>query len=124
MDTTKQNVKTLKNFINGKWVDAKTETFENVYNPATGDVLARVPYSTSEDVADAVTAAKEAFKIWQKVSIPKRAKILFKYQQLLVEHQEELGRIVTERTEKALTKQLLKLDEVLKTLSLLLVCRL
>lgn len=63
MDTTKQNVKTLKNFINGKWVDAKTETFENVYNPATGDVLARVPHSTSEDVADAVTAAKEAFKI-------------------------------------------------------------
>jgi malonate-semialdehyde dehydrogenase (acetylating) / methylmalonate-semialdehyde dehydrogenase len=102
MDTTKQNVKTLKNFINGKWVDAKTETFENVYNPATGDVLARVPHSTSEDVADAVTAAKEAFKIWQKVSIPKRAKILFKYQQLLVEHQEELGRIVTEENGKSL----------------------
>ncbi len=50
--TTQQAVKTLKNFINGQSVDAKTDTFEDVYNPATGEVLARVPHSTSEDVAD------------------------------------------------------------------------
>ncbi|KMO54575.1 methylmalonate-semialdehyde dehydrogenase, partial [Lacticaseibacillus rhamnosus] len=102
--TTQQAVKTLKNFINGQWVDAKTDTFEDVYNPATGEVLARVPHSTSEDVADAVAAAKAAFEAWKRVSIPKRAKILFKYQQLLVEHQEELGRIVTQENGKSLSE--------------------
>ena len=102
--TTQQAVKTLKNFINGQWVDAKTDTFEDVYNPATGEVLARVPHSTSEDVADAVAAAKAAFETWKRVSIPKRAKILFKYQQLLVEHQEELGRIVTQENGKSLSE--------------------
>lgn len=78
----------------------KTETFENVYNPATGDVLARVPHSTSEDVADAVTAAKEAFKIWQKVSIPKRAKILSNTNNYWLSTKKNLGESSLKRTEK------------------------
>ena len=40
----------LKNFINGEWVEAKTEKYEQVPNPATGEVLAEVPISTEEDV--------------------------------------------------------------------------
>lgn len=58
MATTSVNV--LRNFINGKWVDAKTEKFEAVPNPATGEELARTPISTKEDVENAVQAAREA----------------------------------------------------------------
>ena len=47
----------LKNFINGEWVEAKTEKYEQVPNPATGEILAEVPISTAEDVNDAVQAA-------------------------------------------------------------------
>lgn len=85
----------IKNFIGGKWVDAKTEKIEPVYNPATGEVIAEVPISTKDDLDQAVKVAAEAFETWKEEPVPKRARILFKYQQLLVEHWDELARLVT-----------------------------
>ena len=85
----------LKNFIGGNWQPASSGIFEEVPNPATGEILAHVPISTKEDVGRAVAAAREAFKEWKNVSVPKRARILFKYQQLLVDHWEDLARMVT-----------------------------
>lgn len=89
------SVKTLKNFIGGKWVDAKTDTYEDVFNPATGEVIARVPISSKEDVEDAVRAAAEAFQTWKDVPVPKRARMLFKFHQLLVDHWDELAESIT-----------------------------
>nr|A4IPB2.2 RecName: Full=Malonate-semialdehyde dehydrogenase 1; Short=MSA dehydrogenase 1; AltName: Full=Methylmalonate-semialdehyde dehydrogenase 1; Short=MMSA dehydrogenase 1; Short=MSDH 1 [Geobacillus thermodenitrificans NG80-2] len=88
-------VQTLKNYIGGQWVESRSAKTEAVPNPATGEVLAYVPISTREDLDRAVAAAKEAFKTWSKTPVPRRARILFKYQQLLVEHWEELARLVT-----------------------------
>ncbi|PSL36356.1 methylmalonate-semialdehyde dehydrogenase [acylating] [Planomicrobium soli] len=93
MTTTTKNV--LKNYINGEWVEAKTEEYNQVPNPATGEILAEVPISTLADVDDAVQAATAAFKTWSKTAVPRRARILFKYQQLLVEHWDELARLIT-----------------------------
>ncbi|MEH7474393.1 aldehyde dehydrogenase family protein, partial [Priestia megaterium] len=81
---TQTTVKTVKNYIGGEWVDSSTSLTEPVYNPATGEVIAEVPLSTKADVDQAVQAANEAFKGWSKTAVPKRARILFKYQQLLV----------------------------------------
>jgi malonate-semialdehyde dehydrogenase (acetylating) / methylmalonate-semialdehyde dehydrogenase len=92
---TVTTVKTLKNYIGGEWVESTSEKTEVVYNPATGEELAIVPLSTKEDVDKAVQAANEAFKTWSQVPVPKRGRILFKYQQLLVEHWDELARLVT-----------------------------
>ncbi|PLR75922.1 methylmalonate-semialdehyde dehydrogenase (CoA acylating) [Bacillus sp. V3-13] len=99
MTTIATNV--LKNYINGEWVEAKTEQFQTVPNPATGEELAQVPISTREDVDDAVSAAKAAFKIWSKTPVPKRARILFKFQQLLVENWEELAKLITQENGKS-----------------------
>ncbi|WP_249596900.1 aldehyde dehydrogenase family protein, partial [Peribacillus frigoritolerans] len=63
--------------------------------PATGEAIAEVPLSTREAVNRAVQVADEAFKKWSQVAVPKRARILFKYQQLLVENWEELAKLVT-----------------------------
>ncbi len=93
MTTTTTQI--LRNFINGKWTEAKTEKFDIVYNPATGEEIAQVPFSTREDLDDAVAVAKEAFKTWSKTPVPKRARVLFKYQQLLIENWEELAKLVT-----------------------------
>ncbi|NUK30218.1 CoA-acylating methylmalonate-semialdehyde dehydrogenase [Parageobacillus sp. VR-IP] len=93
--TTTAEVQTLKNYIGGQWVEATSGKTEVVPNPATGEVLAYVPISSKEDLNKAVAAAKEAFKTWSKTPVPRRARILFKYQQLLVEHWEELARLVT-----------------------------
>jgi malonate-semialdehyde dehydrogenase (acetylating) / methylmalonate-semialdehyde dehydrogenase len=93
--TSATTVQTLKNFIGGQWVESTSGKVELVPNPATGEALAYVPISSREELDQAVAAAKEAYKTWSKVPVPRRARILFRYQQLLVEHWEELARLVT-----------------------------
>ncbi|WP_101845234.1 CoA-acylating methylmalonate-semialdehyde dehydrogenase [Halobacillus sp. Marseille-P3879] len=95
MSNVTSEVKTLKNYVGGEWVDAKSDQTEEVYNPATGEVIARVPISSHEDVDYAVNVAKQAFQEWKEVPVPKRARILFKYQQLLVDHWDELAELIT-----------------------------
>jgi malonate-semialdehyde dehydrogenase (acetylating)/methylmalonate-semialdehyde dehydrogenase len=92
---------TLKNWIGGAWVESVSTQSEPVYNPATEEILAYVPLSTLEDVDLAVQTAKEAFKTWSRTPVPRRARVLFKYQQLLVEHWEELAALVTEENGKS-----------------------
>ena len=95
MSTTAVEKKTLSNFINGQWVKSTTDKYEEVPNPATGEILAEVPISTQEDLENAVKAAKKAFATWKKVAVPQRSRILFKYQQLLVENWDELAKLIT-----------------------------
>lgn len=97
-------IETLKNYINGEWVSATTDQTEEVYNPATGEVIANVPISTKEDLDSAVQVASEAFVTWKEVPVPRRARILFKYQQLLVDHWDELARIITVENGKNFTE--------------------
>lgn len=96
-----KDVKTVKNFINGQWTESSSQKIEEVPNPATGEVIARLKVSTKDDVEQAVAAAKEAFQTWKKVAVPQRARILFRYQQLLVKHWEELAEIVTRENGKS-----------------------
>nr|WP_218094063.1 CoA-acylating methylmalonate-semialdehyde dehydrogenase [Paenibacillus solanacearum] len=95
---------TLRNYIGGEWVESVSGQLEAVPNPATGDTLAYVPISSREDVDRAVASAKAAFAEWKQVAVPRRARILFKYQQLLVEHWEELARLVTQENGKSLSE--------------------
>lgn len=88
-------VKALQNYVDGKWIEANSGDTQEVFNPATGEVIAHVPISSQEDLNHAVEVAAEAFKTWKKVAVPKRARILFKYQQLLVDHWDELAELLT-----------------------------
>ena len=94
----------LKNWVGGQWVEASSNRFEDVVNPAREESIASVPLSTMEDVDRAVRIAGEAFKTWSRTPVPRRARILFKYQQLLVEHWEELARLVTLENGKSCTE--------------------
>lgn len=94
----------LKNFINGKWVESSTTEFEKVYNPTTGKVLCEVPLSTREELDEATKIAQDAFEKWKNVAVPRRARILFKFQQLLIEHKDELAKILTIENGKNLTE--------------------
>lgn len=95
MNMTVQTAQIVKNYIGGEWVESISTKMEAVYNPATGEVIAQVPLSTKVDVEQAVLAANEAFKSWSKTAVPRRARILFKYQQLLVDNWEELAKLIT-----------------------------
>jgi len=94
----------LQNWIGGKWQDAAAEKREPVMNPATGETIAEVPLSGGEDVNRAVAAAKETFEEWRRVPVPRRARIMFKYQQLLTEHWDELARLITTENGKSLNE--------------------
>jgi len=101
---TQTKVQILQNYIGGEWIDANTTKTEIVYNPATGEELAHVPISTKEDVDAAVKSAAIAFETWKEVPVPRRARILFKYQQLLVEHWDELATLITKENGKNFTE--------------------
>lgn len=104
MTTVNKDVQLLKNFIGGEWVAAKSEREQIVPNPASGEPLARVPISNNNDVTLAVEAAAKAFKEWRRTSVPKRARIMFKYHQLLTENHEELAKMVTLENGKSYTE--------------------
>jgi malonate-semialdehyde dehydrogenase (acetylating)/methylmalonate-semialdehyde dehydrogenase len=101
MSVTKKDTAVLKNYINGEWVDSNSVQTLDVPNPATNELLTKVPVSSKEDVNLAVTAAKAAFKEWKNVPVPKRARILFKYHHLLTENHEELARLIVLENGKA-----------------------
>ncbi|OPH56324.1 methylmalonate-semialdehyde dehydrogenase (acylating) [Paenibacillus ferrarius] len=95
---------TLKNWIGGEWIASASTQTEPVYNPATEEILAYIPISTKEEVDQAVRNSQEAFQSWSRTPVPRRARILFKYQQLLVDNWEELARIVTRENGKSYTE--------------------
>ncbi|MGY3766160.1 CoA-acylating methylmalonate-semialdehyde dehydrogenase [Vagococcus vulneris] len=98
------NVRQLKNYINGKWVQSTTEKYEVVVNPATKEPICEVPLSTRKDLDQAAEVAHEAFLLWKEVAVPRRARILYKFHQLLIANKDELARLVTIENGKALSE--------------------
>ncbi|MBN1504940.1 MAG: aldehyde dehydrogenase family protein [Candidatus Eisenbacteria bacterium] len=92
-----------KNFINGKWVGARSgEKFEN-RNPADWDELVGVfPKSGAAEVDEAVEAAEQAFRRWRLVPAPKRAEIIYRAGELLRKHKEEIARDMTREMGKVI----------------------
>ncbi|HWP81754.1 MAG TPA: aldehyde dehydrogenase family protein [Bacteroidota bacterium] len=93
----------FQNFINGKWVDAKSgKTFEN-RNPANWDeVIGTFPKSGKEDVDEAVKAARAAFEKWRLVPAPQRGNIMRRVGDLLAARKEELAKLMTREMGKIL----------------------
>jgi malonate-semialdehyde dehydrogenase (acetylating)/methylmalonate-semialdehyde dehydrogenase len=83
--------KKLKNYINGEWVESKTNEYRDVTNPATGEVIARNPRSTKAEVEEAVRCAEEAFPDWRDTPVPDRVQPLFKFASYLKENQKDLA---------------------------------
>lgn len=95
-------VPTIKLLIGGRMVESKSSEWRDVVNPATQEVLARVPFATPDEVDAAVASAKEAFKTWKKTSIGTRARIFLKLQQLIRENMSELALLLTTEQGKTL----------------------
>jgi acyl-CoA reductase-like NAD-dependent aldehyde dehydrogenase len=95
----------FKNFINGEWKDSYSgKAYEN-RNPAnTDELIGMFVSSTSEDVNAAVDAAQEAYKKWRLVPAPKRAEILFRAAELLLERKEQYALDMTREMGKVLAE--------------------
>jgi acyl-CoA reductase-like NAD-dependent aldehyde dehydrogenase len=97
--------KVFKNFINGQWAPARSGKAIENRNPANRDELVGLfPASGEEDVALAVDAAKAAYAKWRLTPAPKRAEILFRAAQILVERKEEYARDMTREMGKILAE--------------------
>ena len=85
----------LQNYINGKWVNSTTESFRVVSNPATDEILAKVPVSSLVELDDAVQIAHKTFQSWRKVPVTARIQYFFKLKALLEANFEDLAKSIT-----------------------------
>jgi len=92
----------IRNYVNGKWISSKSSKTLEVRNPATDEVLARVPLSTREEVDKAVAVAKRAFWEWRKTPPLVRSRYFFKFKNLLEENFEDISRILVKENGKTL----------------------
>jgi malonate-semialdehyde dehydrogenase (acetylating) / methylmalonate-semialdehyde dehydrogenase len=92
----------LDNYVGGRWTASSSSEALDVTNPATGEVLARVPLSSAADLDAAVKAARDALPAWRAVSTIARARKLFELRERLVARREDLARSVTTEMGKTL----------------------
>jgi malonate-semialdehyde dehydrogenase (acetylating)/methylmalonate-semialdehyde dehydrogenase len=102
----RSGVQTLQNYIGGRWVPAASAETLPVTNPATGQTIASVPLSNSDDVDRAARAAQDAFGAWRHVPPLERSRYMFTLRDLMVRHQDELARLVTTEHGKTLADAL------------------
>ncbi len=96
----------LKNYINGQWVESSCRETIDVVNPATAEVLAKVPFgdATANDLNAAVEIAHAAYLGWKDVPVLRRIQPLFKLKQLLEDHKDEIAKTITQECGKTLAE--------------------
>ena len=82
-------------FIDGAWVDADNGQTIKVTNPATGEVLGTVPKMGAAETRRAIEAADKALPAWRALTAKERANKLRRWYELLIENQDDLGRLMT-----------------------------
>ncbi|MDN3425870.1 NAD-dependent succinate-semialdehyde dehydrogenase [Microbacterium sp. APC 3898] len=92
-----------RHYINGEWTETGDGKIE-VMNPATGEVVGTVPNGGEEEATAAIEAAASAFPEWSKTTAYHRAELLMKWHDLLLEHKEEIGEILTKEMGKPLAE--------------------
>lgn len=97
-------VETVPLLIGGQWHASSTDDFGEVFNPSTGQVIAQVPLCGEEETASVVAAAAQAWPDWSATPAVERARVLFKFRQLIEKQFEELARLLTREHGKTLAE--------------------
>ena len=85
---------TIQHFVNGKKFSGESKRAGKVFNPATGEQTAEVKLATTKDVNDAVDNAKKAFENWSNKPPLQRARVMFKFKELIEKNSDELTKII------------------------------
>jgi malonate-semialdehyde dehydrogenase (acetylating) / methylmalonate-semialdehyde dehydrogenase len=85
----------IGHFVGGNVVNPKDGRFADVFNPSTGAVARRVALASRKEVDAAVAVAQKAFETWSQTSPLRRARIMFKYLELLNANRDELAAIIS-----------------------------
>ena len=97
-----ERTETVMNYIGGEWRASKATQILDVYNPATAEVLSRVPLSPPEEVEKASQSASAAFPGWKQTPPTERIQYLFEMKNILEYHFEDLARLITQENGKTL----------------------
>src|SRR6201996_3383543 len=97
-----QSLETVPNWIGGKAVTGQAQAFADVFNPATGEVKRRVPLDGVAELEQAVAAATAAFPDWSNQPPLRRARVLFRFRDLLEKNTDRLAAIITSEHGKVL----------------------
>ncbi|PNG35849.1 CoA-acylating methylmalonate-semialdehyde dehydrogenase [Pseudomonas protegens] len=97
--TTLQQVNLL---IDGEWVQSQSQEWHDIVNPATQEVLAKVPFATAAEVDAAIAAAQRAFQTWKLTPIGARMRIMLKLQALIREHSKRIAAVLSAEQGKTL----------------------
>ncbi|MBS0358959.1 MAG: CoA-acylating methylmalonate-semialdehyde dehydrogenase [Proteobacteria bacterium] len=92
----------VHHFINGQGVAGKNNHLSPLYNPATGAVAGQVAFASTTEIEEAIKSAKNAFRAWSLTPSIKRARVLFKFKELLEQNIEKLAELVTKEHGKLL----------------------
>ena len=84
----------IEHFINGKNFSGNSSQKSKVFNPATGEQTAEVKLANKKDVKDAVESAKTAFTAWSNTPPLQRARVMFKFKELIEKNSDELTKII------------------------------
>ena len=87
-------MKTIHHFVNGKKFSGESKRVSKVFNPATGEQSAEVKLATAKDVNDAVENSKKAFDSWANKPPLQRARVMFKFKELIEKNADELTKII------------------------------
>ena len=98
----KEQVTSAKLLINGEFVESKTSQWQDIINPATQEILGRVPFATREEVEAAINAAQEAFTSWRQTPIQARMRIMLKLQELIRANAKNIAQVLTAEQGKTL----------------------
>jgi len=101
---TATDILRVSQYINGRWVESNAAEWQDVVNPATGEVLAKVPLTDAAEVSGAIEVAAAAYPDWRRTPPEDRIQPLFKLKALLEEHINDLARIITQENGKTLTE--------------------
>ncbi len=94
----------LQNYVNGDWVPVDGDDGDDVVNPATGERLARVPFTEPDAVDDVVAVGDAAYEDWRNTAIEDRIQPVFRLKELLEEHQEAMARVLVREHGKNLAE--------------------
>jgi malonate-semialdehyde dehydrogenase (acetylating)/methylmalonate-semialdehyde dehydrogenase len=98
----KEQYGVLKNYVDGEWVESKTDRLLDITNPATGEVIGQAPLSTKDEMDAAIKAADEAWWDWRSTPPIVRARYMFKIKELLEKHFEDISRVATQEHGKCI----------------------
>lgn len=93
---------TTKLFIDGKFVESQATEWIDLHNPATNEVVTRVPKSTQSEMCAAVESSKKAYASWKETSVLRRQQVMLRLQQIIRANMGELAKNITTEQGKTL----------------------